>query len=91
MSNIFESSLTLQSKSISEINHLSFFENSLWDIKTAAQKLSISEKTLRDWVYKRQVPFKKVGNLVRFDPYEIHQWIEERSSSYGNRNYQMEE
>ncbi len=63
------------------------FENSLWDIKTASEKLSVSEKTLRDWVYKRQVPFKKVGNLVRFVPSEIQQWIEERSLSYGDSSH----
>lgn len=56
-----------------------FFDNPYWDIKKAAEILSVSEGTLRDWVYKRQIPFKKVGNLVRFDPSEVHRWIEERS------------
>lgn len=82
-----ENPLTQKNNSNSEQNHSSLFENQLWDIKTAAFKLSVSEKTLRDWVYKRQVPFKKVGNLVRFNPSEIHQWIEERSSSYGDPNH----
>ncbi|QQR81591.1 MAG: helix-turn-helix domain-containing protein [Deltaproteobacteria bacterium] len=58
------------------------FENPYWDVKKAAEKLSVSELTLRDWVYKRQIPFKKVGNLIRFDPSEIHCWIEGRSSKW---------
>ena len=61
---------------------ISLFDNPLWDICKTSQMLSISQKTLRDWVYKRQIPFKKVGKLVRFDPSEIHGWIEERNN-YG--------
>lgn len=57
----------------------SLFENSFWDIKKTAEVLSICVGTLRDWVYKRQIPFKKVGNLIRFVPSEIQKWIEERS------------
>lgn len=60
-----------------------FFDNPLWDIHQAAYYLSVSNKTLRDWVYKRQIPFKKVGNLVRFNPSEIQRWIEERSLNHG--------
>lgn len=63
----------------------SLFDNPLWSIKQAALKLSVSEKTLRDWVYKRKVPFVKVGNLVRFIPSEIEEWIQERSVSYAHR------
>ncbi len=61
------------------------FDNQMWDIKKAAQVLSVAEGTLRDWVYKRQIPFKKLGNLIRFVPSEIQQWIEERSH-YGYRD-----
>lgn len=70
----------------SQRSSTSLFDNSLWDIKKAAERLSVSEGTLRDWVYKRQIPFKKVGYLVRFDPSEIHQWIEERSKDNGHRS-----
>lgn len=48
-------------------------------IEDLSKWLMISEKTIRDWVYKRQIPFKKVGNLIRFVPSEIHRWIEERN------------
>ena len=56
------------------------FDNQLWDIKTTALMLSIPEGTLRDWVYKRRIPFKKIGNLIRFDPREVRSWIDERSN-----------
>jgi excisionase family DNA binding protein len=60
----------------------SLFDNrieQLLNIEDLSTWLMISEKTLRDWVYKRQIPFKKVGNLIRFVPSEIHRWIEERN------------
>ncbi len=56
------------------------FDNRLWDIKTASLMLSVPEGTLRDWVYKRRIPFKKLGNLIRFDPREVRSWIDERSN-----------
>jgi len=60
-------------------NASSIFDNPLWTVKQAAVKLSVSEATLRDWIYKRQIPFKRVGNLIRFDPFEIHCWVQERT------------
>ena len=61
----------------------SLFDNPLWDIRKTSIMLSVSQKTLRDWVYKRQIPFKKVGSLVRFDPSAIRRWIDERNN-HGN-------
>lgn len=58
-----------------------FFENlGMLTIGDLSFLIQVPEKTIRDWVYKRQIPFKKVGNLIRFVPTEIHQWIEERST-----------
>ena len=56
------------------------FDNPLWDIRKTSEMLAVSQGTLRDWIYKRRIPFKKVGNLVRFDPSAILHWIEERSN-----------
>jgi len=46
--------------------------------------LKVPIATIRDWIYKRQIPFKKVGRHVRFDPLDIRKWLEERSQN-GNR------
>ncbi len=81
----YEKRLTINECANNERSKQPLFENSLWDIKQTSEKLNVSEKTIRDWVYKRQIPFKKIGKLVRFHPSEIHQWIEERSTSYGYR------
>ena len=60
-----------------------FFENKLWSIKTLSRFLDdVPEATIRDWVYKRQIPFRKVRGLIRFVPFEIFEWIE-KGDGYG--------
>lgn len=56
------------------------FENSvnrkrpLWAVIDVAQYLRVSERTVRDWIYQRKIPFLKVGRCVRFDPAVIESW-----------------
>ena len=63
---------------------VSLIDNSLFTIESLAKFLNVSPATIRDWVYKRQIPFKKLGRLVRFDPLDIQKWLEIRSYN-GNR------
>lgn len=37
--------------------------------------LQVPVKTIRDWVYKRKIPFKRVGRLIRFYEKDIMTWI----------------
>ena len=61
------------------------FEN-LWTVTDLAQYLRVSEKTVYDWVHKREVPFQKVNRLVRFKPSEIEKWLNSKGEShYGDR------
>lgn len=53
-------------------------ENQLLTIEQLSKYLSVPELTIRDWVYKRKIPFKKLGRLVRFDPPDIQKWLNER-------------
>lgn len=50
------------------------FEN-LLTYDQLSDLLRVSVKTLRDWVYKRKIPFLKVGKLIRFKRSEIELWI----------------
>jgi excisionase family DNA binding protein len=54
------------------------FENqlnrSLWTVNDVAEFLDVSPRTIRDWVYRRMIPFRKAGNALRFSPAEIEQW-----------------
>lgn len=53
-------------------------ENQLLTVEHLSKFLSVSELTIRDWVYKRKIPFRKLGHLVRFDPLDIRKWLNER-------------
>lgn len=50
----------------------------LLTIQEASHRLAIPVKTLRDWVYKRKMPYFKVGKLVRFDTAKIDAWIQSK-------------
>lgn len=62
----------------SQKSSVQLLENQLLTIKQLSKYLSVSVPTIRDWVYKRQIPFAKLGRLVRFDPLDIRKWLNER-------------
>ena len=37
----------------------------------------MSPKTIYSWARLRQIPFLKIGRLLRFDKVEIEKWIKE--------------
>ena len=52
------------------------FENlGLLTITDLSWLIQVPKKTIRDWVYKRQIPYKKVGRHIRFLSSEIAHWI----------------
>lgn len=48
----------------------------LWKLNQAAAYLSCTERHLRELIYRREVPYLKVGRLVRFRRSELDQWLE---------------
>ena len=52
----------------------------LLDIETIAQVLGISARQIRRFVAQGQIPFVRVGHLIRFDPNELSQWLDARRS-----------
>jgi excisionase family DNA binding protein len=50
----------------------------LIDIPTVMEHLAITPRHVRRLVAQRQMPFHKVGHLVRFDPLEVAGWLDER-------------
>lgn len=46
----------------------------LASVKTLSGLLDVPEKTIRGWVYRRQIPFVKVGGLVRFKIVDVRAW-----------------
>jgi excisionase family DNA binding protein len=65
---------------VNSSHQVTLFEN-LLTIPQLSAWLQVPEKTIQDWVYKRQIPFKKVGRLVRFKKTEIEHWINLKEDS----------
>lgn len=55
--------------------------DNLLDIPAAAEVLGVSERHIRNLVYKRQIPYVKVGRLVRFKSADLTAWIDENTVS----------
>jgi excisionase family DNA binding protein len=43
-----------------------------------AAYLDVSVNTVRSWVWMRQIPYHKLGRLVKFDLQEIDNWLKIR-------------
>ena len=50
----------------------------LVDIEAVATALGISMRQVRRFVADGQIPFVRVGHLIRFDPDELNHWINAR-------------
>jgi len=49
--------------------------NKLMSIPEVAEYLGVKISTIYDWVHCRQIPYHKIGRLVRFRPSDIDAWI----------------
>ena len=50
----------------------------LLDIESVAEALGISIRQVRRMVAEGRIPHVRIGGLIRFDPDEIIQWIDDR-------------
>ncbi len=50
-------------------------EPSYLTVAQLAQRLQVSESTIYAWVDRDYIPFLMEGDLVRFDPTAIHNWM----------------
>ena len=53
----------------------------LLTIKEASEYLGISEKGLYNMIYRREIPFVKLGGKLRFDIIDIEKWINDNKIS----------
>jgi excisionase family DNA binding protein len=49
-----------------------------WSTKELAKKLEVKESTVRSWVFKKEIPYVKIGRLVRFRKSAILDWLSEK-------------
>jgi len=50
-------------------------EPSYLTVAQLAHRLQVSESTIYSWVDRDYIPFLVAGDLVRFDPSAIHDWM----------------
>lgn len=53
-------------------------DRKLIGITEVAEHLGVEKSTIYGWVHTREIPYYKVGRLVKFKPEEIEQWLVQR-------------
>jgi excisionase family DNA binding protein len=48
----------------------------LYDVSQAAKELGISPISVRRKVRKAEIPYKRIGNLIRFTPKDLTDYLE---------------
>lgn len=55
--------------------------NQLLDYQELSIWLNDSVRHLRRLVNERRIPYIKVGHFVRFDPEQVHRWLEDNANA----------
>ena len=50
----------------------------LMNVEAAAERLATTERHVRELIYREEIPYLKVGRLVRFDADDLDAWLETR-------------
>ena len=61
-----------------------FIDKQLLSVPRLAEYLDVPVATVRDWIYKRQIPFVKAGRHVRFVPSDVLGWLSDRRKTDGD-------
>ncbi|MFH0732202.1 MAG: helix-turn-helix domain-containing protein [Candidatus Omnitrophota bacterium] len=48
------------------------------NIQELSEYIGVSPNTVRSWVWLKQIPYHKLGRLVKFDLQEIENWLKIR-------------
>jgi excisionase family DNA binding protein len=51
----------------------------LLDVKAAAETLGISRHTLRSWIFRRRIPFVRLGGAIRFNQADLERYVAEHT------------
>lgn len=67
----------MSTTSASDVRTTSANRSTLVDIRGVADRLGVTERHIRRLVAERRIPYFKWGHLLRFDPAEIDEWLED--------------
>lgn len=59
-------------------------EKALLTIQETCEFLQIKASRLRTVIFRKEIPFIKIGRLLRFDPKDLREWIEHLKQNNGN-------
>lgn len=59
-------------------------EKALLTFKETCEFLQIKASRLRTAIFRKEIPFIKIGRLLRFDPKDLKEWIERLKQNNGN-------
>jgi excisionase family DNA binding protein len=51
-------------------------DDALWDVAETAAFLKVSDSTIRRLVGRDEIPFKRIGDQLRFAPDAIRRWVQ---------------
>lgn len=51
-------------------------QNTLMTLSEACDYLKIKKSRIRTAIFRREIPFIKIGRLIRFDQTDLQKWIE---------------
>ena len=51
----------------------------LMSVTELAKYLKVNKQTIYNWVNKKEIPFTKIGDLLRFDKDEIERWLKNKT------------
>ena len=53
----------------------SFIEKLVWSVEDVARELHVTSRHVYKLVSNDEIPYAKVGRLVRFSPVRIYEWL----------------
>jgi excisionase family DNA binding protein len=84
--------LNYQTERVRQIKNRGAAVETYLTIEEVAAYLKVAEKTIRKWVFNREIPFRKIHKAVRFRLSEIEMWIDgEKNEELGMRNEEYTE
>ena len=68
------------------MNDITFDEPERWfSLEQIAQYLGVSKDTIRSWIRKNTIPYRKIGRQYKFKMSEVDYWIESGQSANADK------
>jgi excisionase family DNA binding protein len=61
------------------------------DVKELAELLDVTEATVQRWVRRRQIPAIRIGDVIRFDPAILADWMAKQGRASQRRQNTIED